>query len=141
MTVAGKPAHRRQFRPDQPWPGPPPSQGEEQLCTLCYLGVILLGPAVPLYVYLTRRRGSGFVRWHSAQALNVALTGLLYAVSAGIIFGLLTLDKLSTALIGVLPFVVIGWGIAVSYLTRAAFAASRGEYSQVPAWICSPMVK
>jgi len=144
MTVAGKPARRRarhEYRPDRGLPSWPPGQGEEQLCTVAYLCVICCGPVVPLYVYLTRRHTSRFARWHAAQALNTALTGLLYGLSAGIVFGLLTLDKLSTALITVLPVVVIGWAIAVTQLTRAAFAASRGEYRQIPSWLCSPLVK
>ncbi len=141
MTVAGKPAHRRDHQPDRRPPSWPPYPGEEQLCTLGYLAVIAFGPVVPLYVYLTRRRASPFSRWHAAQALNIALTFLLYALSAGIVFGLLTLDKLSTALITVLPVVVVGWGIMVMQLTRAAFAASRGEYREVPAWMCAPLVR
>jgi len=118
----------------------PPSHDEVKLATVTYFGTIL-GPLVPLYVYVTRRRSSPFVHWHAAQALNVALTAALYGVCCAIVGGLLMLDKLSTALGVVLPVVAAGLVITATYLVRAAIAASRAEYLEIPAWICSPFVR
>jgi uncharacterized Tic20 family protein len=122
------------------WPGIPPTHGEVRVATAAYFGTIA-GPLVPLYVYVNWRRTAPFVTWHAVQALNLAITCLMYGVCCAIVGGLLTLDKLSTALGVVLPVVVVGWAFATTYLVRAAIAASRTEYLEIPAWICSPFVK
>jgi uncharacterized Tic20 family protein len=122
------------------WPGTPPTHGEVKVATATYFGTIV-GPVAPLYVYLTWRRTAPFVTWHAVQALNLSLTCLLYGVCCAIVGGLLTLDKLSTALGVVLPVVVVGCAFATTHLVRAAMAASRGEYLEIPTWICSPFVK
>ena len=54
---------------------------DELRSALSYGGVIVLGPVVPLVIYLSARHGSEFVRQNAVQALNVALTWLLYGVS------------------------------------------------------------
>ncbi len=154
MTVAGNPPHPQD--PQDPWepfdvfkphprdratpPDPSPTQREELLGTLCYAGVIFFGPVVPLIVRLTTRDTSPFVRQHATQALNVALTWLLYAVSGSIIGALLALDNGKAALIIMLPVAAAGWLIMVVHLVRGAVAASRGGFRQIPAWICSPLV-
>ena len=106
-----------------------------------YAGVIVAGPVVPLVVYLSTRHGSPFVRQHAAQALNVALTWLLYAVSGAIIGALLSFSTASAALLVMIPLAVIGWLIMVTYLVLAATAASRGGFRQIPAWACSVLIR
>lgn len=137
MTVAGN-------KPQSPGqaglPEPVPTERDELLGTLGYVGVIVLGPVVPLAVYLTRR-GSPFARQQAAQALNAALTFLLYAVSGVIVGGLLSFDSLTAALLVVVPLAVVYWLIMAGHLVAAALAASRGGFRQLPAWICAPMVK
>ena len=108
---------------------------------LSYAGVIVAGPVVPLVVYLGARRRSPFVRQHAAQALNVALTWLLYAVSGAIIGALLSFSTARAALLVMVPFAVVGWLIMVTYLALAATAASRGGFRQLPAWVCSVLVR
>jgi Domain of unknown function (DUF4870) len=125
----------------QPGPGPRPTGREELLSTLGYFGVIFSGPVVPLVLYVTRRRSSPFVRRNAAQALNVALTFLLYGVSGSIIGGLLALDNVRNALLVMVPIAVIGWAIMATQLLHAAASASRGGFRQLPGWICSPLVK
>jgi hypothetical protein len=39
------------------------------------------------------------------------------------------------------PLAVIGWLIMVTYLVLAATAASQGGFRQIPAWVCSTLVK
>ena len=152
MTVAGNPQHPQDpfepfdvFKPHPRGraipPGPSSARRGQLLGTLCYAGVIFLGPVVPLIVRLTGRGASPFVRQHATQALNVALTCLLYAVSGSIIGALLALDNVKAALIIMLPSAAIGWLIMVVHLVRGAVAAGRGGFRQIPAWICSPLVR
>jgi uncharacterized Tic20 family protein len=140
----GRADHGRQAaqaaRETRRWEGIPPTHSEVRLAAATYFGTIA-GPLVPLYVYLGWRRTAPFVTWHAVQALNVAITGALYGVCCAIVGALLTLDKLSTALGVVLPVLVVGWVFAARYLVRAAMAASRAEYREIPAWLCSPFVK
>jgi len=134
MTVIGKASQRR-------LPHGPATRAEETLSALAYLGAIALGPLVPLVVYLARRHTSWFVRWHATQALNVALTCLLYAVSGAIVGALLALDSITAALIVMVPVAAAGWLIMAVHLIRGAIIASRGDAHSMPAWICSPLVK
>jgi uncharacterized Tic20 family protein len=114
---------------------------DELVGALSYAGVIVLGPVVPLVVYLSTRHGSPFVRQHAAQALNVALTWLLYAVSGAIIGALLSFSTASAALLVMIPLAVIGWLIMVTYLVLAATAASQGAFRQIPAWVCAVLIR
>ena len=134
MTVIGKASQRRP-------PHGPATRAEERLSVLAYLGVIPLGPLVPLIVYLARRRTSWFVRWHATQALNVALTCLLYAISGAIVGALLAINSITAALIVMVPVAAAGWLIMAVHLVRGAIIASRGDAHSMPAWICSPLIK
>jgi len=117
-------------------------KGTDELAgALSYAGVIALGPVVPLVVYLGARRRSPFVRQHAAQALNVALTWLLYAVSGAIIGALLSFSTARAALLVMVPLAFAGWLIMVTYLVLAAIAASQGGFRQIPAWACSTLVR
>jgi len=114
---------------------------DELVSALSYAGVIAGGPVVPLVIYLSVRHGSPFVRQHAAQALNVALTWLLYGVSGAIIGGLLSFSTARGALLVTVPLAVIGWLVMATYLVLAATAASQGGFRQIPAWVCSVLVK
>ena len=117
-------------------------KGTDELAgALSYAGVIVLGPVVPLVVYLSVRHGSPFVRQHAAQALNVALTWLLYGVSGAIIGALLAFSTVRAALLVMVPLAVIGWLIMATYLVLAATAAGRGGFRQIPAWACAVLIK
>jgi uncharacterized Tic20 family protein len=138
MTATGKASQPRGwFQPTSPRP----TAADERLGALSYLGAIVLGPLVPLVVYLARRRRSPFVRQHAAQALNVTLTGLLYAVSGTIVGVMLSFDSGKAALAIMVPIATIGWLIILTHLVRGAVTASRGDFRPMPAWICSPLVK
>jgi uncharacterized membrane protein len=142
MSVTGRPSHRHELHRQPLWPGyPPPSPREERLGALGYVGAIVIIPVVPLLVYLTRRQASQYVHSHSAQALNVALTCLLYAISGAIVGLLLALDSGVVALAVMLPVAAIAWGVLIWHLMRGASAAARGDYLEMPHWICSPFVR
>jgi hypothetical protein len=117
------------------------SDTEERLGALGYLGVIVLGPVAPLAVYLARGRTSPFVREHATQALNVALTWLLYAVSGAIVGALLAFDSIRAALTVMIPIAAAGWLVMLANLVPAAVTARRGGFRKIPAWACSPLVK
>jgi uncharacterized Tic20 family protein len=101
----------------------------------------VLGPVVPLVIFLGARHGSEFVRQNAAQALNVALTWLLYGVSGAIIGGLLAFSTVRAALLVMVPLAVIGWLVMATYLVLAAIAASHGGFRKLPAWVCSTLVR
>jgi hypothetical protein len=108
-----------------------------------YLAAVFLGPVVPLGIYLIGRRVrmSSFTRQHVAMALNLSLTGLLYAVCCLILGGVLALDSLDTALVIAIPITLALWLSTVRYLIRGIGAANRGERAAAPAWICARFVR
>jgi uncharacterized Tic20 family protein len=114
--------------------------GDERLATLSYVGVPFLGPLVPLAVYLFRRNASSYVRRHSAQALNLSITTLLYTVCALILGAMLALDSIVVALIVVVPIAVALWLTMLAYVIVAGSRANRGEYFAIPGWLCAVLV-
>jgi uncharacterized Tic20 family protein len=108
--------------------------------TFGYLGAIVLGPVIPVAVYVFRSRRSPFLRYHAAAAVNLSLTAALYAVCCLIVGGLLMLDSITVALSVALPIAVAIWASMLRYLVRGIGAASRGEEYEVPGWICAHIV-
>ena len=108
--------------------------------TLGYLGAIVLGPVIPVGVYVFRAKRSAFLRYHAAAAVNLSLTAALYALCCLILGGLLMLDSITAALLVALPVAVAIWASMLRYLIRGLCAASRGEEYQVPDWICAHIV-
>jgi uncharacterized Tic20 family protein len=116
-------------------------QAEERSAVFGYLGAIVTGPIIPLVMYVIGRRRSPFLRFHTAMALNLSLTGLLYGLCCLILCGLLLLDTFTVALVVTIP---VGFGIwlsVVKYLIRGIGAVNRGERYDVPAWICARIAK
>jgi uncharacterized Tic20 family protein len=116
------------------------AEGEVTSVTIGYLGAIFLGPVIPLIVYLIKARRSPFLRCHTAAAVNLSLSCLLYAVCCAILGGLLALDSVTAALIIALPLMFGLWVTMLTYLIRGVIAANRGEPYDIPAWICARMV-
>ncbi len=114
--------------------------GDVTLATFGYLGVIFLGPVIPLIVYAIKARKSQFIRYHAATAVNLSITGALYALCCLILGGLLLLDNIAVALIVVLPIGFLIWVSMLRYLIRGVSAANRGERNEVPSWICARIV-
>ena len=108
--------------------------------TFGYLGAIVLGPVIPVTVYVFRSRRSPFLRYHAAAAVNLSLTAALYALCCLIVGGLLMLDSITVALIVALPVAIAIWASMLRYLVRGIGAASRGEEYEVPDWICAHIV-
>ena len=61
------------------------------------------------------------------MALNLSLTGLLYAVCCLILRGVLALDNIDPALVIAMPLALALWVTTVRYLIRGIGAANRGE--------------
>ena len=106
-----------------------------------YLTAIFLGPPIPLVMYMIGRRRSPFRRFHAATALNLSITGLLYALCCLILGGMLLLDSLTAALVVVIPVALVIWLSALKHLIRGIGAAHRGERYEPPAWICAQIAK
>ena len=121
-------------------PGPPPglapaSRREVHRAMLAYLGVPFTLCLLPLAIYLASLRSGGFARWHAGQALNVAVTALLYTVSGLIVAGVLALDSVQVATLIAVPLLAALWISVLVVLVRAASTASRGEQLPVPGWL------
>jgi len=108
---------------------------------LGYLGVPFLGPAIPLVIYLIKRRASAFVRYHSAQALNLSVTALLYAICVLILGTMLALDSIVVALIIGVTLALALWLATLSYVILAGSRANQGRYYRIPAWLCATIVR
>jgi uncharacterized membrane protein len=132
-------------------PGRPPGVGpslrpriplsEAKPAMFGYIAAIFLGPLIPLVMYLVGRRRSQFRRFHAATALNLSLTGLLYALCCLIFAGLLLLDSATLALVVAIPVALVLWLSVLKYMIRGIGAANRGERFEVPAWICAQIAK
>lgn len=132
---AGEPGERERVR-----------DAEVTLAVFGYLAAVFLGPVIPLGIYLIGRspigrRLSPFTRHHAVMALNLSLTGLLYAVCCLILLGVLLLDSLATALVVSIPVALALWLSTVRYLIRGVGAANRGEQAAAPPWICARIVQ
>jgi uncharacterized protein len=139
---ANRPAPGTESQPQATAGRPGPAEpGDERLATLSYLGVPFLGPLVPLAVYLLKGRSSAYARSHSAQALNLSITALLYGVCALILGTMLALDSIVVALIVVVPLAVALWLTTLGYVIVAGSAANRGDYYPVPSWLCATIVR
>lgn len=114
---------------------------EARSATVGYLGAMFSGPVVPLFVYAAGRKGSAFRHHHAATALNLSLTGLLYAVCCLILCGMLLLDTLVVALVVTIPIAAWLWFSVLRQLVRGSGAANRGERYDPPAWICAKIAK
>ena len=108
--------------------------------TFGYLGAIVLGPVIPLVVYVARSRRSPFMRYHAATAVNLSLTATLYGLCCLILGGLLALDSITVALVVAIPVGLVVWASMLRYLIRGAISAKRGERSEMPDWICAHIV-
>jgi len=107
----------------------------------CYLGAIFFWLLAPLVIYLIKRNHSLFVRTHAAQAFNLTLTATLFAISGGIVAGLLALDSPKVALFVMGPVLLAFWIVVLAYVIRAASSASRDEFYEIPGWICVPALR
>ena len=114
---------------------------DHRLAMLSYLGVPFLGPMIPLGVYLTRRRGSAFVRSHSAQALNLSITALLYTVCILILATMLALDSVVVALVVGVALAAALWLATLGYVILAGCRANRGHSYRIPGWLCATLVR
>lgn len=108
---------------------------------LSYLGAIFLWLLVPLTIYLVKRKESRYVRCHAAQSLNLMITTALFGAACVIVGGLLALDTAAVALAVMILLLCALWLAMLTYLVRAVIAASRGEFYEIPAWICVPFIK
>jgi len=118
----------------------PVRASEVTAATFGYLGVLVLGPVIPLLVYAARARTSPFLRYHAGAAVNLSVSCLLYALCCAIFGALLALDNVVVGLVlGLLPGLAI-WLTMLRYLLRGVSAANHGEQNEIPSWICARIV-
>ena len=114
---------------------------DDRWAMACYLGAIFFWLLAPLVIYLIKRNHSLFVRTHAVQAFNLTLTATLFAISGGIVAGLLALDSPRVALFIMGPVLLAFWIVVLVYVVRAASSASRDEFYEIPGWICVPTLR
>ncbi len=125
------------------WPPFEPAKAgdDEAWAILAYMTAAIVGFGPPLLIFLLKGRGSPDLRSHLAQAVNTAVTMFLYLICLLIVGGMLALDSATVAAAIAGPAAVLLWLIAAGYLIRAAVAASRGEFSLIPGWLCATIVR
>jgi uncharacterized Tic20 family protein len=107
------------------------------IAVLGYLGAALASFLPPLLICLLSRRSSPFLRAHATQALNAALTTVLYAISATIVGVLLALDSFRLGVQFTVTAVLFCWLLTFGYLIAACVSACQGRCYQLPAPICA----
>lgn len=117
------------------------SATQQVLAALGYLGVIFFTFLPALVIYLGKGRSEPYLRYHSAQAVNVSVTVLLFDVCAFIVGAMLALDAVAVSLSIVLPLVTLLWLVVLGYVLRAAFATVRGERYDLPRWLCLDLLR
>jgi len=103
--------------------------------------VPVLGPCLPLVIYLLRWRKPGHLRWHSVQALNFSLTVALYGICTLIAGAVLTLDSTSVALVVLIAVASALWLVTLAYAILAGSSAYRGGFRRIPAWLCATIAR
>lgn len=108
---------------------------------LGYLGQFLIGFLAPLIVYLARKDQSPFVRFHGAQALNLALTYLIVffgAIAVAIAGGAARMPAVAiVAILLMFAFAVVH----LVFLIIGAVKTGRYEMYRIPTWLCWRMVR
>jgi uncharacterized Tic20 family protein len=129
--------------PAQPATGTlePVLDGDEAWAMLAYMGVPFLSLLAPLTAYLARARDSQYVRRHAAQALNLAITVLLYDFCLIILSAILGVVRIGLALEIAGPLAVALWLSALYFLVRGAVRAGQGSFRPIPTWICATLVR
>jgi uncharacterized protein len=127
-------------QPDAVSAGPGASR-DDLWAMASYLGAIFFWLLAPLTIYLAKRNSSIFIRSHAAQAFNLTLTATLFAVSGGIVGGLLALDSPKAALFIMGPVLLAFWIVVLNYLIRAASSASRDDFYEIPGWLCVTTIR
>ena len=120
---------------------PAADTNDHRLAMLSYIGVPFLGPVIPLGIFLTRRQTSAFVRFHSAQALNLSITALLYTICILILSTMLALDSIVVALLVGVTLAAALWLATLGYVILAGSQANRGRYDRIPGWLCATVVR
>jgi uncharacterized protein len=139
--------------PQVPFSGPPADPGgnalgygprgpaDDQLWSmLSYLLSFVAALIAPLIIYLVKMNESRYVRHHAAQALNMAITGVIYGFGGLIVGIVLAITTHGIALLILVPL-FIAYAVAhLVFLILGAVRAYHGELYRIPAVIALPLV-
>jgi uncharacterized Tic20 family protein len=119
-------------------PGGPPYPGAglgarsdaTTLAMLAHLGMLLAGFIVPLIIYLTSGKDDPFVRHHSAEALNFAITYLIASVGCMVLFivGIVVWPLLIVTFLGFFAIVITH----LVFVIMASIKAYHAEWWRYP---------
>lgn len=119
--------------------GGPTTPDERQWGMLNHIGMIVVGIIAPLVVFLTKKDESPFLKAHSIEGLNFAITQIIYyfinlivfyifiGILVGFPIGLLTMPA---------QFIVV-----LISVIMAGMAANRGEYYKYANFMALPIIK
>ncbi|MGE5132860.1 MAG: DUF4870 domain-containing protein [Gemmatimonadota bacterium] len=121
--------------------GPRGASDDQMWALLAYLLALIAAIIAPLVIYLVKMNESRYVRFHAAQALNLSITGIIYAIALVIIAIPLALVTHGLGLILiVLGFIALGVAHLV-YIIMGAVRANQGQLFRIPTFLCFPMVR
>lgn len=119
--------------------GGPTTPDERQWGMLNHIGMIVVGLIAPLVVYLTKKDESAFLKAHSIEGLNFAITQMIYYFANLIVF-----TFIAGAILG-FPFgfltIPIQFVVVLISVIMAGMAANRGEYYKYPNFMALPIFK
>ena len=102
-----------------------PNDSDRQMAMFCHLGGIIGGIILPLVIWLTQKDKSRFVDRHGKEAVNFAITMIIFHLTVGMI----------TCGCGTL----VMFPIQIVFHVQAGMAASRGEWYEYP--MCFHFIK
>lgn len=125
-------ASARRRRPPLPTGGAVTDE-DERWSVPAYVGMFVVGFAAPAVAYVAKGRSSRFVRFHSAQALNLSIALSVCGAAA----------LLLTSLIGALGLLILLGVVATGCLcvVKAAIGANRCEWYRLPPFVAWPIVR
>jgi uncharacterized Tic20 family protein len=107
-----------------------------------YIGSLVMGFIAPLVIYFVKRRESGFVRFHAAQALNYQLTVTIQLlVPLIILIPLAIVLDAPVVLLPLVPLFLFHVFAQYVFIILAAVKAGRGEYWRMPTFTCFRMIR
>jgi uncharacterized protein len=135
----GQPGYSQQDNPQGY--GPRGASDDQTWAMLSYVLAFVASIIAPLVIYLVKMNESRYVRFHSAQALNMGITAIIESIAIVVVgffiaiathgFGILLLF---------LAFLALGIAHLV-YLILGAIRSYQGQPFRVPTIICFRMVR
>lgn len=123
--------------------GYPPREASEDhtWAALAYVLALLASIIAPLVIYLVKMNQSRYVRFHASQSMNMGITLLIYWVGIAIVAIPLAIVTHGLVLVLIIPAIFALMIAHFVYVVLGAVRAGQGQWYQIPAFICLPLVR